>query len=103
MDSGVLVFFPTGAVRHEHVNVIAQRMEERVPVPQREPPTPVRKPQSSTTIRDLVRQEAATAMVSTKVLSTLRSLVVNSECEKMDQFVAGKSKPLDVILMVWFR
>jgi len=43
------------------------RMEERVPVPQREPPTPVRKPQSSATIRDLVRQEAATAMVSTKV------------------------------------
>merc|ERR1719453_418422 len=42
-------------------------MEERVPVPQREPPTPVRKPQSSATIRDLVRQEAATAMVSTKV------------------------------------
>merc|ERR1719456_388389 len=41
-------------------------MEERVPVPQREPPTPVRKPQSSSTIRDLVRQEAAVAMVSTK-------------------------------------
>merc|ERR1719240_1326423 len=43
-------------------------MEERVPVPQREPPPPpVRKPQSSATIRDLVREEAAAAMVSTKV------------------------------------
>merc|ERR1719231_1385098 len=43
-------------------------MEERVPVPPREPPqTPVRKPQSSATIRDLVRQEVeSTAMVSTK-------------------------------------
>merc|ERR1719263_623595 len=43
-------------------------MEERVPVPPKEPPTPVRKPQSSATIRDLVRQEVASvAMVSTKV------------------------------------
>jgi hypothetical protein len=65
-------------------------MEERVPVTQTEPSTPVRQPQSSAVIRDLVRQEVQSSfpMVSTKAAVPTMTELLETKTPQTDWWLS---------------